>query len=214
MSPRAKFLFDEDFGAPKAPPTPAEPAVPLTEHRAALRQAEEAAFLRGVAEGRRQSEADEAARLAASMQRLALHFGEAAGRFVEIAARTEQQAAALAFALARKLAGALLDKHPLAPVEALARSVFAHLRATPHAVVRVNAGLVEAVKPRLDAIAREAGFAGTIVVLGEPDIAIGDARVEWADGGAVREAAALEAVLDDAVRRHLDPTSSREEQSR
>jgi flagellar assembly protein FliH len=99
----------------------------------------------------------------------------------------------------------------VAEIEAVARSVFGHLRATPHAVVRVNDALVEAVKPRLDAVAKEAGFTGTVVILGEPEILAGDARVEWADGGVARDMAALERVLDDVVRRYLTAAARWEE---
>ena len=36
-------------------------------------------------------------------------------------------------------------------------------------------------------------------VLGEPDLALGDARIEWADGGVVRDRARIEAAVLDAL---------------
>ena len=44
-------------------------------------------------------------------------------------------------------------------------------------------------------IARERGFEGRLVIMGEPEIAPVDARLEWADGGVVREGAAIGAAL-------------------
>jgi flagellar assembly protein FliH len=41
------------------------------------------------------------------------------------------------------------------------------------------------------------------VVLGEPEIMPGDCRVEWADGGVVRDRAAVELAIDGAVNRYL-----------
>ena len=48
-------------------------------------------------------------------------------------------------------------------------------------------------------LARERGFEGRLVVLGEPDLAPGDARMEWADGGVVRDRARIEAAVLDAL---------------
>ena len=43
-----------------------------------------------------------------------------------------------------------------------------------------------------------------LVVLGEPDLAPGDARIEWADGGVVRERARILEVLGVEVRLGAD----------
>ncbi|HXW28667.1 MAG TPA: flagellar assembly protein FliH, partial [Xanthobacteraceae bacterium] len=54
-----------------------------------------------------------------------------------------------------------------------------------------------------EALVRTHGFEGRLVVLAEPEIAAGDCRVEWADGGMVRDRAAVERSIDDAVNRYL-----------
>jgi flagellar assembly protein FliH len=59
----------------------------------------------------------------------------------------------------------------------------------------VNQALVGEVEMLIHKLARERGFEGRVIVLGEPDIALGDARLEWADGGLVRERRATEAAL-------------------
>ena len=38
-----------------------------------------------------------------------------------------------------------------------------------------------------------------LVVLGEPDIRLVDARIEWYDGGIVRDSAALETQIDERI---------------
>ena len=40
-------------------------------------------------------------------------------------------------------------------------------------------------------------------MLAEPDIATGDCRIEWADGGVVLERAAIEAKISELVGRYL-----------
>jgi len=46
---------------------------------------------------------------------------------------------------------------------------------------------------------RAKSFEGRLVVLAEPDIAVGDCRIEWADGGINRDSAAADAVIGEAV---------------
>jgi len=69
--------------------------------------------------------------------------------------------------------------------------------------VRVNEALVEVVRERLKPLVAEHGFAGKLVVMGEPDIALPDSRFEWADGGIVRDSALIEQAISDAIRIHI-----------
>jgi len=41
------------------------------------------------------------------------------------------------------------------------------------------------------------------VILAEPEIATGDCRIEWADGGVVLERAAVEAKINELVGRYM-----------
>ena len=63
--------------------------------------------------------------------------------------------------------------------------------------------LYEVAHKRLEEIARLRGFEGRLVVLAEPDIALGDCRIEWADGGLARDRAATEAAIAEAVERYV-----------
>jgi flagellar assembly protein FliH len=42
-----------------------------------------------------------------------------------------------------------------------------------------------------------------LVVLAQEDIALGDCRIEWADGGVNRDNAAAEAAIGEAVARYV-----------
>lgn len=90
---------------------------------------------------------------------------------------------------------------------AAARECLAHARHAPHLAIRVHESLVETVEGKLSGLAREAGFAGRIVVLGDPDIALGDGRLEWADGGIAIERAELDEAVDRAVAAVFGPTA-------
>jgi flagellar assembly protein FliH len=52
-------------------------------------------------------------------------------------------------------------------------------------------------------MARGRGLTSHLVVLAEPDIKIGDCRIEWADGGVNRDRGMVEAAIDEAVARYV-----------
>jgi len=186
------FLFDTDFRRPR----PSAEAMRAAEEAV---QAEQSGFARGVQEGRLQAEGQAQARLADAMTRLAL---SAAGLLASADAREaerEAQAVELAMLIARKVAGDALDAQPLIGIGEAARTALQHLRGVPHLVVRVHDSLVDEAETLVKRLARERGFEGRLVVLGEPDLAPGDARMEWADGGVVRDRAQIEAAVLSAL---------------
>jgi flagellar assembly protein FliH len=199
MAAPAKFLFDTDFAAG----TPREPTVTVSEHGAKLAEADATAYRRGFAEGQRDAEAETGRRIAATFERIAAGIDHAAGALSAIEARLECEAVEVAVAVARKLVPSLIEHEPLAEIAALASSCFRELVAAPHVVVRVNEALYAAVREKIDDIARAQGFGGRLVVLGEPGIAVGDCRIEWADGGVNRDTGVAERAIGEAVARYI-----------
>ena len=186
------FLFDTDFRRPQGHAAAAKEA-------AAIAEAEARAHARGVQEGRAQAEAQAQGRLADALVRLGL---AAAGLLNQSDARDaerEEQALAFSVSLARKLAGDALDADPLAGIGEAARAALQHLRGVPHLVVRVHEDLVDGAEALVRGLARERGYEGRLVVLGEPHLSPGDARIEWADGGVVRDRATIEAAVLGAL---------------
>ena len=59
----------------------------------------------------------------------------------------------------------------------------------------------------IDDIARAHGFPG-LVVLGEPSVAVGDCRIEWADGGINRDAGLADGAIGEAVARYISARRS------
>ncbi|MGE7468800.1 FliH/SctL family protein [Bosea sp. NPDC003192] len=186
MAAAKKFMFAADFSSNS------RKAV----DEAALEAAKADAFHRGLDQARREGDQQLGALLSQLVRQSELLLAQQDERLAQI----EVQAAQLAVATARSLAGAALADKPLAQLLAAARECLAHARHAPHLAIRVHESLVETVEGKLSGLARETGFAGRIVVLGEPDIALGDGRLEWADGGIAIESAALDEAVDRAVK--------------
>ena len=200
MTARAKFLFDADFGPVK---DTVPPRITPEQHQAAITAAESRGYQRGMAAAEAQARTEAERRTAAAYERIANVLAGLAGEMKAIEGRLEAEAVNVAVAVASRLAGAMLAREPLAEISALATECFNAFLAAPHVVVRVNNALYDAARQRLDEIARGRGFEGRLVVLGEAEIALGDCRIEWADGGVIRDSAAVAAAIDDLVGRYV-----------
>jgi flagellar assembly protein FliH len=200
MSAPAKFLFDMDFSAPsksrERPATASEVAQKIA-------AAEARAYRDGYEAGQREAKAESDRRTALALEEIGIAIKGIAARFAGIETRMETEAVDVAVAVARKLCSALIAAEPLGEITGLVSDCFAHLVATPHLVVRINDSLYEAARERIERLAKQSGFAGRLVILAEPDVATGDCKIEWADGGVVIERAAIEAKINELVERYI-----------
>jgi len=200
MGAAPKFLFDVDFGPAAEVKTPAVPAV---EHQAALAAAEARGFQAGMNAAEAQARTEAERRLALAFERIAGGVEQLRAGLRQVEDRFEAEAVEVALAVGRKLAADLIATEPLAEITALADQCFREMISAPHIVVRVNTELYSDAKQRLEEIARARGFEGRLVVMSEGDIAPGDCRIEWADGGLRRDRVATEAAIADAVGRYI-----------
>jgi flagellar assembly protein FliH len=209
MAAPAKFLFDVDFSAPEKgrekPATAAEIAQKIAE-------AEARAYRAGYDAAQREAKAESDRRVALAMEEISIAIRGIATGFAGIEARMETEAVDVAVAVARKLCTELISREPLGEITALVSDCFSHLVATPHLVVRINTQLYDAAREKIERLAAHGGFEGRLVILAEPEIATGDCRIEWADGGVVLDRAAIEAKISELVGRYLasrDPADVR-----
>jgi len=200
MAAPAKFLFDMDFGVPdktrERPSTAAEVAQKVA-------AAEANAYRSGYDAGQREAKAESDRRGALALEEIKIAIQAIAARFTGIETKMETEAVEVAVAVARKLCEELIAAEPLGEITGLVQDCFSHLVATPHLVVRINDQLYEAAHEKIEGLAKQSGFAGRLVILAEPEIATGDCRIEWADGGVVRDRASVEAKISEFVGRYI-----------
>jgi flagellar assembly protein FliH len=200
MAAPAKFLFDMDFSAPdKARERPAT----ASEIAQKIAAAEARAYRDGYDAGQREAKAESDRRAALALEQIGIAIKGIAARFSGIETRMETEAVDVAVAVARKLCAALIANEPLSEITGLVSECFSHLVATPHLVVRINDSLYDPARERIERLAKQSGFEGRLVILAEPEIAGGDCRIEWADGGVVLERAAIEAKINELVGRYV-----------
>ncbi len=195
----AKFRFDLDLGHRQ------ERNAVMTDSAIAtlVANARSEGHRDGFAEGERTAAVKAAQNIAKAAQALADHTAAMNAALDDNRHATLSEAVSLAATIARKLAHHLLEREPTAEIEALIAECLASLDGVPHLVIRCNAELAGAVREIATNRIATSGFTGRLVVLGEPDLAMSDARIEWVDGGVVRDTAAIEADIDQRIATYL-----------
>ena len=214
MAAPAKFLFDTDFAAPAAS---RERAVSSAEIAKQVAEAEARAYRDGFAAAQREAKAESDRRTALAFEEISIAIRAIASNFGSVENRMETEAIDVAIAVARKLCNELMAAEPLTEITALVSDCFRHLTSTPHIVVRINDALYDSARARIEELAKRNGFEGRLVILAEPDIATGDCKIEWADGGVTLDRASIEAKIAELVGRYIaspnqaDPSALRTE---
>lgn len=202
MAEPLKFKFDTFFGTPHPKADKALVAPNYSEQE--LQQAKKEAFDEGLAQGRSETMNSVEQQIAESLSKLAEKADDLdvlqKGEFERI----RGEAAELAHEIASKLAPALTARMPLSEIRVLLEECLSHLNETPHIVVRVATELADSMREQADELAEERGFSGKIMIMSEPDMAPGDCRIEWADGGIERNADSLREKIGRAIQRHVD----------
>jgi flagellar assembly protein FliH len=200
MTAQPKFMFDADFGPNRRKD---DPRITLVAHEAAIGEAEARGYANGLVAAEAQARTEAERRSAAALEQISRTLQQLAADLSSLERRVSVDAVEVALAVAHKLAPALIAKEPIAEVTQLAMGCFSELRNAPHIAVRVNGNVHSQVQELLSRLASAQGFEGRLIVLGDDAIAPGDCRLEWADGGMVRDTAATMALIEEAVGRYV-----------
>ena len=190
-----RFTFDLDMGRANERKSSLSDTA-LAELIAEARREGHAA---GLAEGERSAVARAEKQVATAADALAGKVAAMAATIDDAKKQSAAEAVNLALSIARKLAGRMIAAEPTAEIEALITDCLQSLEGVPHLVIRCEPMLADRVRDIATARISHSGFTGRLVVLGDPDIAIGDARLEWADGGVVRDIRQLSGDIDAAI---------------
>lgn len=195
----ARFTFDLDLGRGDEPSR--GPSAGAME--AMLAEARQAGFAEGFAAGEQGVLAQTARHLDSAAAELGDRVSAMAAALDDTRKATLAEAVGLAASIARKLASGLVAAQPTREIEELVAECLATLEGVPHLVIRCNAELADRVRGIATDRIQTSGFSGRLVVLGDPEIPLGDCRLEWVDGGLVRDQAAIDAQIDSRIENFL-----------
>jgi flagellar assembly protein FliH len=207
MASPARFTFDLDLeprSVRKAPPPPPPvPSIPEDVVAQLIANAREEAYAEGMKAGERNATSMAAQAIAAAAGSLATQSGKMTVALDEARQQHHAEAVELALSVGRKLALHMVARFPLVELEALVAECLPSLSGVPHLVIRCHPDLADAIRDTATAQMAHAGFAGRLVVMGDPEIRIGDGRLEWVDGGLVRDIAETSRQIDRQIASYL-----------
>ena len=202
MAQPARFTFDLDLGK-RTTSAPPKPTVPEELVAQLVAQAREEAYAEGLAAGERNATSMAAQTLAAAAGMLATQTAEMAAALDDATLQAQRDAIELAASVGRKLALHLLARYPSTELDALIAECMQSLGGVPHLVVRCNPAIADEIRDIATAHMQTSGFSGRLIVMGDPDIRLGDGKLEWVDGGLVRDIGEISKDIDRKIMAYL-----------
>ena len=201
-APARKFMFDRSFDAAAAAQRVVErkPVLMKPEQIDRLKQE---AYDEGFASGKTAGSNEQTAQLAKLMLTIDHNVTGLMQNLAKIAQEQDAHTRQLVLAVAKKILPEFTARYGMGEIEALLSETIREMAREPRLVVRVHEEQFDAVNERVQAIATDRAYAGKVIVLADAEVAAGDCRVEWADGGIERNTQATW----NAVERTIHPTT-------
>lgn len=195
-----KFTFDTVFNGDSDVASDAA----LARRRKTLSQGEIDALRRqAMNEGMKAGEVRALEAVAAGTEDAVIAVREALTRASAQIEELRAEAATIALAAARALAGSALEAFAPAAVEDALRLALHQAIGEPRLTLRASSEVARTLGPRLEEIAEHEGFDGKIALIADPTLANADCRIEWRGGGAERATAVIDATLKSAIAQHF-----------
>jgi flagellar assembly protein FliH len=162
-----------------------------------------AASAEGYERGKADAVAQAERRSAAALEALA---DAASGVLTRLEAESQSmraEAARVALAAARKIAGAALDAYGVERAKQAIEAAMDMLRHQPRLVIKLPPDAAEALAPRIADMCATHAYASAVLVRVEPDLNTGDVSIDWSDGAVTMSPAdailRIEQLIDAAL---------------
>lgn len=209
MSSNTKFLFDTEFGSAtplkKKDAEPEAPPAVYTEEDKDRLVAE--AFQNGFSNGKEDAVAGLEASSAEALNLMSAQLQQLAQAHSDQLENIRCEAASLAFAVAKKLAPALMARQPETEVLQMIETCLQDLHDEPRIVLRASEPVCSALSEKINDLALATGFQGNIILLPDDTKQNSDCRIEWADGGVERELSDTSSKLEEIINRFISSSS-------
>jgi flagellar assembly protein FliH len=193
-----KFLFEHSFdnaaGAARAPER--KPVTLKPEQYDALKKE---SYDLGFAAGQKTGFDEQAERLAATLAEVGQTIEAMIGNMQALQKQSEQGMRRMALAIARKLLPDFTARNGIQEIEAMLNHVMDEMAHEPRLVVRVHESQFDAISNKIGELSAQKAYTGKVVVLADAEIAAGDCRIEWADGGMERNTQATWGEIEKVV---------------
>ena len=174
MTQIRKYAFDTEFSPDGAIVKAAPKHLTPDEVEAVSAAAYERGKQDAVAQAERQT--------AAALQALADAASAVLHRLDAESQAMRAEAANVAFAASRKIAGAALDAFGDERAAGAIEAAMDALRHQPRLLIKLSPEACEALKPRIDEMCETHAYAGAVLVRPQPGLRSGEVTIDWSDG--------------------------------
>lgn len=196
-----KFLFDQnDFD--KNTPV----AATYTEEQAAQIKAQ--AYAQGKSDGQKEALQSIESQIAKILQLADQKLGQMVAREELRDLEKSADTIKLCMQIVHKILPQFAEKCALDEIERVILQSLATRRDEPRIAVTVPSAHLDALTPRIDALALEKGYAGKVILIADDNMGVSDCRVEWADGGMERLYASLFSKIETELTKTLTGVDS------
>ena len=169
----------------------------------AVAAARKAALAEGIAQGRAETVADTERRVASGLATIGKHLSAIDSQVGVVAEGITKNTVELSLAIAKQLFPAMLKRGGADEIEALLMRCLAALKTEPAFTIRVPVEQVDELNARLQVAASSHGYEGRLTILGDQSLKVGDCRIEWAQGGLIRDREQIWSAIEAAIAQAL-----------
>jgi len=220
MATATKFTFDLDFNAPEdsAQPEIVEEEVEVEEEEAAptfseeeLAQARAEGYESGKEDGQKESAEATEQRILETVESIGANLANIYNDQAKANHDIAQEMIEISTVIAKKMFPDLNARNALGEVERIVQDTLKAITDEPRVQIMVHPDLREPLSDHLASMTQRAGFEGKVYVNPDTTINLGDCRVEWSHGAAVRDSEKILEMIDEIIKRNLhgeDETAS------
>jgi len=197
-APVRKFMFDQSFDDATIVHRAAE-RKPVLMKPEQLDQLKKEGYDVGFEAGKSAGRDEQAKHLAAVLAKVDQNVTTLIKSFVALSHEQEHQTRQLVLAITKKILPAFIARGGIQEIETLLSDTIRDMAREPRLVVRVHEGEFDAVNERVQAIVTQRAYPGKAIVLADAEVAAGDCRIEWADGGVERNTEATMNTIEQTI---------------
>jgi len=208
-TPLRKFMFDKSFDdAVDTPSAKASERKPVTLKPEQIDALKKEAWDVGFAAGQKTNSDDQAQQLKIALSHLEDRIGHLMENLQVVYQAQEEQLRKAILAIARKILPDFTSQYGLQEITSLLDSAIGDMLHEPRLVVRIHEHQFDIINGKIQEITAQKAYAGKVVVLADPDVAVGNCRIEWADGGVERNTEATWQAIENVVAPAQNPNST------
>ena len=121
-------------------------------------------------------------------------------------------ASQLALLTAQTLSQKALEQYSTSEIEAIVEECLQTMPHLPQIIITVAEGYYDVLEPQIQDLVAQHHFTGRVKIATDNNIAVGDCRIEWPNGGLVRDINDMTTQIQEVVTRHLQAEAADLEQ--